>query len=90
MKRRKWTPEQKAFIVIAGLKQNNLSQVCNENGISQAQYYKWKDQFLANAQKAFEVEKISQRQQKLQNENQKLKNLVGELSLELKKSEEWL
>ncbi|WP_084756252.1 transposase [Candidatus Paracaedibacter symbiosus] len=63
--------------------------MCNEHGISQSQYYQWKDQFLANASKAFEVEKASQKQARLECENQKLKGLVDELTLELKKSEEW-
>ena len=58
--------------------------------ISQAQYYQWRDQFLANAAKAFEPAGAPRRQGRLERENARLKNLVGELTLELKKSEEIL
>ena len=45
---------------------------------------------MSNASKAFDTEKVSKKQQRLESENQKLKGLVGELTLELKKSEAWL
>lgn len=89
MKRRQWTADQKAMIVLSGLNGQNLGELCNEHGISQSQFYKWKDQFLAGASKAFEVKRESRAEAKLYAENQKLKNLVGELTLELKKSEVW-
>jgi len=89
MQRRQWTNEKKALIVLSGLKGQSVASICNEHGISQSQYYQWKDQFLTNASKAFEVEKVSSKQARLESENQKLKGLVGELTLELKKSEGW-
>jgi putative transposase len=89
MKRRQWTAEQKAMIVLSGLTGQNLGEVCTEHGISQAQFYKWKDQLLSGASKAFEVKRQSRTEAKLQAENQQLKSLVGELTLELKKSEVW-
>lgn len=89
MQRRQWTSEQKALIDLSGLKGQPVATICNEDGISQSQYYQWKDQFLANASKAFEIEKVSTKQARLECENQKLKGLVGELTLELKKSEGW-
>jgi transposase-like protein len=52
MKRRKWKPEQKALIVLEGLKGRPISELCAEHEISQAQYYQWRDLFLANAAKA--------------------------------------
>lgn len=89
MKRRQWTSEKKALIALSGLKGVSIAVICNEHKISQSQYYQWKDQFLANAFKAFDVEKVSTKQAHLECENQKLKGLVGELTLELKKSEGW-
>ena len=89
MQRRQWTNEKKALIVLSGLKGQSVASICNEHGISQSQYYQWKDQFLTNASKAFEVEKVSSKQARLESENQKLKGLAGELTLELKKSEGW-
>ena len=90
MKRRKWTSDQKALIVLEGLKGRPVGELCNEHGISQSQYYQWRDQFLSQAHKAFEVKGNDRRTAKLESENARLKTLVGELTLELKKSEEVL
>ena len=90
MRRRRWKPEQKALIVLEGLKGRPIGELCAEHEISQGQYYQWRDQFLANASKAFEPAGAPQRQGWLERENARLKALVGELALELKKSEELL
>jgi transposase-like protein len=90
MHRRKWDAKTKALIVIEGLKGKPVAELCTEHQISQAQYYQWRDQFLANAPKAFEVHEQSQREARLARENTRLKTLVGELTLELKKSDEVL
>ena len=90
MKRRQWDAKTKAMIVIEGLKGKPAAEFCTEHQISQAQYYQWRDQFLAHAPKAFEVHEQSQREARLARENTRLKILVGELTLELKKSDEVL
>jgi len=90
MKRRKWTNEAKADIVLCGLRGQPLAEICNEHGISQSQYYQWRDQLLSNAGKAFDSNKMPKEQARITRENQRLKGLIGELTLELKKSEEWL
>jgi transposase-like protein len=43
MKRRKWKPEQKALIVLEGLKGRPIGELCAEHEISQAQYYQWRE-----------------------------------------------
>jgi hypothetical protein len=48
------------------------------------------DQWLAHAAHACEVHQHSRREARLEQENAKLKHLVGELLLELKKSDELL
>lgn len=90
MKRRRWKPEQKALIVLEGLKGRPIGELCAEHEISQAQYYQWRDQFLANAARAFEPAGAPQRQGRLERENARLESLVGELALELKKTGEIL
>src|SRR4029453_6009419 len=90
MKRRQWKPEQKALIVLEGLKGRPIGELCAEHEISQAQYYQWRDQFLVNAARAFEPAGAPQRQGRLERENARLKSLVGELALELKKTGEIL
>jgi transposase-like protein len=49
MKRRQWDPKTQAMIVIEGLKGKSVAELCTEHQISQAQYYQWRDQFLAHA-----------------------------------------
>jgi transposase-like protein len=87
MPRRKWDAKINAMIGIEGLKGKPVAALCAEPQISQAQYYQWRDQFLAHAPKAFEVHEQSQREARLARENARLKTLVGELTLVLKKSD---
>ena len=76
--------------VLEGLKGKPVAAMCTEQQISPAQYDQWRDQFLAQAAKAVEVHEQSQREARLARENARLKTLVGELTLELKKSDEVL
>jgi len=90
MHRRKWDAKTKALIAIEGLKGKPVAEICNEHQISQSQYYQWRDQLLAHAANAFEVHQHTRKEARLEQENAKLKKLVGELMLELKKSDEVL
>jgi transposase-like protein len=87
MKRKVWKSEQKAKIVLEGLSGRSVSELCNEYGISGSMYYAWREQFLLNASQAFETGSTSKREARLTAENAKLKGLVGELTLELKKND---
>jgi transposase-like protein len=88
MKRRKLDSRFKAQVVVQGLQGKPVSELCNEHQISQTQYYKWRDQFLSNAGKVFDSPRQSLKEERLKQENERLKSLIGELTLELKKSEE--
>jgi transposase-like protein len=90
MHRRKWDAKAKAIIVLEGLKGKPVAEICTEHQISQSQYYQWRDQFLAHAANAFEVHQHTRKEARLEQENTRLKRLVGELLLELKKSDEVL
>jgi len=83
MKRRKWDPKTKAMIVIEGLKGRPVSEICIEHKISQAQYYQWREQFLANMPQIFADD--SRREKALTKENARLKRIIGDLTVELKK-----
>lgn len=87
MKRRKWDPKTKAMILLQGLKGKPIAEICAEHQISQTQYYQWRDQFLANIHLVF----ISNehREKSLIRENVRLKKIIGDLTVELKKIEEW-
>jgi transposase-like protein len=87
MPRRKWDAKTKAMIVLESLRGRFVAELRNEHQISQAHYYQWHDQFVAHAPKAFEVHEQSQREARLSRENARLKTLVGELTLELNKSD---
>ena len=90
MQRRKWDAKAKAMIVIEGLKGKPVAEICTEHQLSQSQYYQWRDQFLAHAASAFESQQSTKKEARLEQENTRLKQLVGELTLELKKSDELL
>ena len=85
-KGRNWTAEDKAKIVVQGLKGRVVSEICNEYQIHQTQYYKWREQFLENIPKVFETKQQSKKEQRLERENQRLKTMVGEPAMELKKN----
>ena len=88
MKRRKWDPKTKAMIVLQGLKGKPLSEICSEHQITQSQYYLWRDQFLEKMHLAFIED--DRKEKALSRENYRLKKIIGDLTVELKKTEEWL
>ena len=88
MKRRKWDPKTKAMIVLQGLKGKPLSEICSEHQITQSQYYLWRDQFLERMHLAFIED--DRKEKVLSRENIRLKKIIGDLTIELKKTEEWL
>jgi len=88
MKRRRWDSKTKAMIVIQGLKGKPMAEICLEHQISQTQYYRWRDQFLVNAPQVFEGS--DKKTEKLTRENANLRKVIGDLTVELKKTEEWL
>jgi transposase-like protein len=87
MKRRKWDEKLKAKIVIEGLQGRSVAELCNEYQIGQNLYYRWRDQFLANAERAFRADKPDRHAERLAQENRRLKGVIGDLTLELKKND---
>ena len=55
--------------------------------MSQTQYYQWRDHLLKHGHQAFETKNITKKEQHLEQENSKLKRIIGDLTVELKKSE---
>jgi transposase-like protein len=62
-----------------------VAEICTDHQISPSLYYQWRDHFLANAGKAFEAQKRTRDETRLEQENAQLKKLVGELLLELRR-----
>ena len=90
MHRRKWDAKTKALIVLEGLKGKSVAEICTEHQISQSLYYQWRDQFLAHAANALDDPQRTRKEARLEQENVRLTQLVGELTFELKKSDERL
>ncbi len=86
-KGRNWTAEEKAKIVLQGLKGRPVAELCNEYQIHQTQYYTWRDKFLENAPKVFETAQQNKKEVRLERQVQKLKGIIGDLTVELKKSD---
>jgi transposase-like protein len=82
MPRRTWDATTKPLLVIEGLKGRLVEEICHEHQRSQAQYYQWRDKFLAHAVNACEVHQHTRTEARLEHENAKLKKLVDELMLE--------
>lgn len=88
MKYRQWTSKQKSQIVLEGLSgQIDISALCQKYQISQTQYYKWRDLFLKNCHQSFEVKKQTEKEQHLEQRVSKLTKIIGDLTVELKKSD---
>jgi transposase-like protein len=87
MQKRRWDPKTKAMIVLQGLKGKPIAQLCAEHQITQSQYYLWRDQFLANMHRVFVTDE--RKEKALTRENIHLKKIIGDLTVELKKIEEW-
>ncbi len=88
MKRRRWDSRTKTKIVLEGLSGRPVSEICNEYGIHQNQYYTWRDKFLAEAHRAFEPKKNGVEVNHLRKKNQELTQIIGSLTVELKKTED--
>ena len=87
MKRRKWTPKDKLMIVLEGLKgKTTITELCNRHQITQTMYYKWRDQLLQDGEKIYQHGGADKNEKRLRSENQRLKNIIGELTIELKKT----
>ena len=88
MKYRKWNSQEKLKIVLEGLSgQIEISNLCNKYHLSQAQYYKWRDQLLKFGHQAFDAKIITKKEQHLESELKRLKEIIGDLTIELKKTE---
>ena len=88
MKRRRWDSKTKSKIVLEGLSGRPISEICNEYEIHQNQYYTWRDKFLSEAHRAFDSKKDRGEVERLRREKAKLKQIIGSLTVELKKTEE--
>lgn len=87
-KRRRWKAAEKSRIILEGLKGRPVADICIEHQISQSMYYSWRDQFLSNMEQAFETKRINQREAHQNLQIDKMKKIIADLTIELKKNDE--
>lgn len=90
MKKRVWDSKAKAKIVLEGLSGLPTGELCTKYQINQNQYYQWRDKFLAEAHRAFEAKADGSEVARLKAKAHQLQQIIGSLTVELKKSEEEL
>lgn len=94
--RKKYSAEEKVRIVLEGLRgEEKIAELCRREGIHQNMYYKWSKEFLEAGKQRLvgdtKREADSQEVEAMRSENEQLKAVVAELTLQnraLKKS--WL
>jgi transposase len=89
--RKKYSAEEKIRIVIEGLRgEISIAELCRKEGINANLYYKWSKDFLEAGKRRLagdiKREATTNEVHELKNENMDLKQLVAELSLELRKN----
>ena len=86
--RRKYTPEEKIRIVLEGFRrETTVNDLCRREGIKPHSYYAWTKEFMEAGKERLTRDSMrdATRQEidQLKRENGELKQLVGELSLDL-------
>ena len=88
MKRKSWSKELKFKIVLEGLQGHvTVSELCSKYEVHQSQYYTWRDQFLREGVQVFQNNDASKREDHLKKKMAKMEQVIGKLTLELKKND---
>lgn len=84
--RRSWPASEKLRIVLAGMDGSiEISELCRREGVNPTQYYGWKKHLLGSAAKVFESGaegKPSARQQRLETDLRRAKDVIAEITAE--------
>lgn len=89
IKRRKWSPEEKAMTVLEVLREEStLAEIATKYGISQQLISRWKTEFLTNMPSVFDkkTNKIEKIKKEYKEEKEVLLRKVGQLTLDV----DWL
>ena len=86
--RRRYTPEEKIRIVLEGFRREvTVNDLCRREGIKPHSYYAWTKEFMEAGKERLARDSVrdATRQEigELRRENEELKQLVGELSLQV-------
>ena len=88
--RKKYSAEEKIRVVIEGMRgETSIAELCRKEGINANLYYNWSKDFLEAGKRRLagdiKREATTNEVNELKNENMDLKELVAELSLEVRK-----
>ena len=64
----------------------SIAALCNAYGITQTDFYRWRDILMEDGSRLFERGGVDRERQRLEDENHKLREAVGSLTMELKKT----
>jgi transposase len=92
--RRKFNAEEKIRIILDGLKgEDSIANICRKEGVAPSMYYKWSKGFLEAGKRQLQGDTVreasSDEVSELRKENEQLKQVVAEITLQnrvLKKS----
>ena len=84
---RKFSSEEKIRIIIEGMRgETSIAELCRREGIAQTLYYKWSKDFMEAGKRRLNGDTLREANtsevNELKTENQDLKELVAELSLQ--------
>ena len=84
MARKKWSAEEKQKMLLAGLRnETSVAELCRQHGVSDVMYYKWKKTFMEDGLNGLKGNgKAGSAESVLKKENEGLKALIGELTVE--------
>jgi len=85
--RRRFSAEEKIRIIVEGMRgESTIADLCRKEGINQTTYYNWSKDFMEAGKKRLTGDALreanSTEVKELKDENQNLKELVAELSLQ--------
>lgn len=85
--KKQYSAEEKIRIVIEGLRgEMTVAELCRKEGIAQSMYYKWSKEFLEAGKARLAGNTVRQADSKevrdLRKENEEMKHLIAELSLD--------
>jgi len=88
--RKAYSSEEKIRIIIEGMRgEISIAELCRKEGIAQGNYYKWSKDFMEAGKKRLSGDTMREANtsevRELKDENVDLKELVAELSLEVRK-----
>ena len=88
--RKTWSADQKQAVVLAALRgDHSVAELARQQGIREQLIYRWKVDFLEAGAQALGGSKAHKADEALKKENDHLKKLLGEKTLELDILKKW-